>query len=65
MSNEFSIDIRPLKRYALEKQPNGSDLRKLLLGENDWVPAALFLGRIKVWLDLLKIEESRALGRNS
>ena len=62
MSDAFSIDIRPLKRFAIESLSHDSVLRNILLGEEELVPATLFIGRTKIWLQLLKIKETKAFG---
>jgi len=46
------IDLRGLKKFALEKLPR-SHLRDLLLGENDGLSAQEFLAKLDVWIKLL------------
>ena len=52
MPDEFSIDIHPLKRFAMEKLSHDSILRNILLGEDDPVPTTMLLGRTKTRLQL-------------
>ena len=65
MSDDYSIDIRPLKRFVKEKLSHDSVLRNILLGEDDRVSAMMLMARAKIWLQLLKIEETRAFGSNA
>ncbi len=52
------IDIRRLKRYAVENLPNYSRLRIVLLSERDQLTAMDFLAKMDVWMMLLNIEKA-------
>jgi len=52
------IDIRRLKRFAVENLPSYSRLRIVLLSERDQLPAVDFLAKMDVWIKLLNIEKA-------
>ena len=52
---ERSVDIRPLRAFALEKLPKDLMLRDFLLTEPDELPVEEFLSRLSVWIRLLKV----------
>ncbi len=51
------IDIRRLKRFAVENLPGNSRLRAVLLSARDQLPAVDFLAKMDVWMRLLNIEK--------
>ena len=53
-----NIDLRPIKRLVAEKLDRQSPLR-VLLEEDDEIPAAEFLARLPVYLALLRRSEER------
>jgi len=55
------IDIRRLKRFAVESLPSNSRLRFVLLSERDQLPAVDFLAKMDVWMRLLNIEKADLL----
>ena len=62
MANAFKlVDLRPLKSYAKNSFHRGSVLRELILTEPDRMAAEEFIGRIGVWLRLLKIEQHTSI----
>jgi hypothetical protein len=52
------IDIRRLKRFALEHLPRDSPLRDVLLAEEDELSVQDFLAKMDLWLKLLRREPS-------
>lgn len=50
------VDIRPVKDLARRSLPMSSRLRELILGEDDFLPAWLFVAYVAVWLRLLSLE---------
>ena len=50
------IDLRPMKRYAKEGMPEGSELRQLILMEEDDVTPDQLLVIARIWLRLSTIE---------
>ncbi|MEM3421037.1 MAG: hypothetical protein QW835_02550 [Candidatus Hadarchaeum sp.] len=54
------VSLAPLKQFAASL-PVSSLLREILLSDDDEVEAREFLGRVQVWLQLLRRPE--ALGR--
>jgi len=48
------ISMKALKRFALEKLPDHSPLRTVLISEDDEISASEFVGAAKVWLALLR-----------
>lgn len=46
------INIKRLKRFALEKLPRDSALRDILLFEEDELDLVTFIERIPIWLRL-------------
>ena len=55
------IDIRRLKRFAVESLPSKSRLRAVLLSEKDKLTAKDFLAKMDVWMRLLNIEKADLL----
>ncbi len=51
-----SVDLHPLKAFAVRNLPHGSALRTVILSDNDFVDAREFVGKVKVWLLLFKID---------
>jgi hypothetical protein len=50
------VDIRPLKELARRRLPARSRLRELILLEEDFLPAWLYVSYVGVWLRLLSLE---------
>jgi hypothetical protein len=50
------INVRKLKAFALESMPNDHPLRSILSAEEDEIDAAIFLARLKIWLQLCSIK---------
>ena len=58
MSNEIRlVDIRPLKKVVSSKFPTSSELRSIILQEDDSIPLDSFAVKVKVWFQLLEVEE--------
>jgi hypothetical protein len=56
LESSGSLDIRSLKRWAAESLPRSSQLRGLLVLEDDVLSVDDYLARISVWLRLLGLE---------
>jgi len=56
---EDCIDIRPMKEWISETLPKSSELREVILQENDFVEKWLILGIGVVWMRLWKIERGK------
>jgi hypothetical protein len=55
---KHNVNIKRLKKFALEELPN-SPLREILLAEgSDEVDILTFLARLPIWLRLAKLERS-------
>jgi hypothetical protein len=52
-----SVNLRSLKRFAVEYLPAGSPLREVLVTEEDEISAIDFLAKARVWLTLLRITQ--------
>jgi len=52
------IDIRRLKRFAVENLPSYSPLRIVLLSERNQLTPMDFLAKMDVWMMLLNIEKA-------
>ncbi len=50
------IDIRRLKRFAVENLPSYSQLRIVLLSERDQLKVNDFLAKMDIWITLLNLE---------
>jgi hypothetical protein len=61
MAQGVEVDIRPLKAFALRRLPAKSQLRELILSEEDTLPAWELAAYTRMWLRLLDIE-ARAEG---
>jgi len=48
------INMKPLKQFAYEKLPECA-LKKILLIEHDFLDVDIFLARLPLWLNLIKI----------
>jgi hypothetical protein len=53
------VSIRGIKIWAANNLKADSVLRRVLERERDEIPAADFVGKAGVWLQLLEVEESR------
>lgn len=53
------VSIHGLKVWAANNLSGSSALRRVLERECDEIPAADFVGKAGVWLQLLEVEESR------
>jgi len=51
------IDLRRLKEFALEKLPDSSTLRHVLVAEKDSLDVGEFFAKIDVWLKILRREK--------
>ncbi len=51
------VSIRPIKQWAATRLGGDSTLRKVIEREEETVPAAEFVGKLGVWLQLLDVEE--------
>ena len=51
-----AVDVRSLKRWAVEALPRSSQLRAVLQMEEDSVCVEEYVARIPVWLALLDLE---------
>ena len=49
----MAVNIRRLKTFALQKLPQASTLRDLLLAEADTMDASEFLAKMSVWLKVV------------
>lgn len=49
-----NVNIRQLKRFALEKLPQDSPLRVVLLSERDVLENRVFVAKMEVWISLLR-----------
>lgn len=54
-----TISITRLKNFAMEKLPQQSAFREVLLSEKDEISSADFLARLPVWLALLRQGQER------
>ncbi|MDV3277593.1 MAG: hypothetical protein LYZ69_03900 [Nitrososphaerales archaeon] len=50
------VDAKPLKRLASELLGSNSMLRRVLLSENDVMPATEFVAALRIYLFLLREE---------
>jgi hypothetical protein len=50
------VDIRPVKDLARRRLPARSRLREIILLEEDFIPAWLYVSYVGVWLRLLSLE---------
>lgn len=53
-STQRRVCVKPLKRFALEKLPQDSPLREVLLCERDELEVSELLARLEIWLLLLR-----------
>jgi hypothetical protein len=51
-----TVNIEPLKKYALERLPHSSPLRDVLLAEDSNIDVLTFLARLKTWLQLSSLK---------
>jgi hypothetical protein len=51
------LDIKPLKRFALENLPPNSALRAILISEPDFVSVEEFLMKLGIWLKLVRFDD--------
>lgn len=51
---ERKVCIKPLKEFALEKLPQNSALREVLLSEKDDLTVDGYLAKLNIWLMLLR-----------
>ncbi len=51
-----NVDIRDLKRFALEKLSSRPILKEIILSENDILGSTEFLVKMQLWQDLLRAE---------
>lgn len=49
-----TVNIKPIKAFAMEKLPKDNPLRLVLLLEDDELDAAVFLARLSLWLKLAR-----------
>ncbi len=56
LESSGSLDVRSLKRWAVEALPRSSQLRAVLQMEEDSVCVEEHVARIPVWLALLDLE---------
>ena len=49
-----TVDIKPLKVFALEKFPKDCAIRDVLLAEHDFLDAEEFAVKMETWLKLLR-----------
>jgi len=59
VSSEKLVDIRPLKVFVQHRLPKRSLLRELILVEDDFISAWVFLASVRLWLRLLDLELMR------
>jgi hypothetical protein len=52
-----TVNVKPLKNFALEKLPATSPLLSVLLLEEDELPVLKFLDRLSIWLQLIRWRE--------
>jgi hypothetical protein len=50
-----TVDIRQLKLFVMEKLPNDSPLRLILLVEEDTLEISDFLVKLPLWLKLARL----------
>ncbi len=53
MQQKTVVDIRPVKRLASELLASTSVLRRVLLSEDDIMPATEFVAKLRTWLAIL------------
>jgi len=51
-----NVDIRDLKRFALEKLSSRPILKEIILSEKDSLGSMEFLVKMQIWQDLLRAE---------
>jgi hypothetical protein len=56
ISSEKLVDIRPLKAFVRHRFSKCSLLRELILAEDDFIPAWVFVASVRLWLRLLDLE---------
>ena len=56
ISSEKLVDIRPLKAFVQRRFPKRSLLRELILVEDDFISAWVFVASVRLWLRLLDLE---------
>ena len=56
ISSDKLIDIRPLKAFVRRRFPKRSLLRELILAEDDFISAWVFVASVRLWLRLLDLE---------
>lgn len=53
------VDMRSLKKFALNSMPRGSHLRELILSDRDSLTPEEFVVRVELWLKLYDIENNK------
>ncbi|MDI6819862.1 MAG: hypothetical protein QMC89_03040 [Candidatus Hodarchaeaceae archaeon] len=53
------MNLKPLKKFALERLPKESSLREVILAESDEITTQDFLAKVDVWLKLAESESRR------
>jgi len=53
-----SVNISPLKKFALEELPKDSPLREILIAETSEIDVSTFLARLPIWVQLSKFKRS-------
>jgi hypothetical protein len=59
------VDVRPLKEWCRRNLPENSPLRSVILVEDEYIPSQDLVGRVKVWLRLLRESSLMPLGYRS
>ncbi len=55
------VNIKPLKELVSKELPVSSIARRIILQENDSIPAISFLEKLKVWLKIVREEKEKEI----
>jgi hypothetical protein len=53
------VKISNLKNFVANSFPSGSPIREVIMNENNELGCDLFLARLPIWLQLIKLETGR------
>ena len=54
-----TVNISPMKQFAMERLSQGSALRNLILSEPDLMSPEAYLAKTEIWMKLLRMEASQ------
>lgn len=59
MPPEVKLNLKPLKNFAIEKLPQNSTLREILLLEPDKLSTSDFITKFDIWTALFNLEQKK------